>query len=998
MTFCDTDLPAPFLRVYARPHRLAAAFMAALHRDAVVFDPQSTDLAGFFSTVLSQLDLDAGLADPSSLDLARRLLSIPPGADLMPGRPLGLRMNLVLSLHKALYTLPPDQRRAMEQQADYPPFDLAVTLARSLSRMVAQGGAYLPEQTLDLVNRALLARGPGRPLPGIDRYRAILFDGCLAFSAMEARVLHLLAAAHPAVAFVFLFDSDPFAPLPPHLSVTATQVETVIAGDLPNVETVFRERREVTALGSLVAAGPGLKPGLSDQPGVLLHRNRPEVSLYHCPGRRRQAELAVSQLKDAPGDCPPVLASGNGVPDLDLVCRLHKAGIAVSGTVTATMGRCTVFRLATLPLTLLASSRPTPVMRAMLLALAPGHAQSPGLRRQASALAAVLASDLDTLARTCREARESSDTDAHARDIARRHGLNEVLTAALVKTLEVLALAGQGMGPDLARGLLRYWQEVGRRFLDDLSQRSLPGHPAVESLEVACLLALGRLLAGLEREGDLLNLAEVRVKVDAWAATPLSRSCDGGPQAVALVSGLDADDRPAGLTVLVDGDADHWPGSLTGASPLGFAMDRPFPMGDSPPGGCALEALAARVQASDQVAIICPRTLGPETPRAVPWQELHLAAASLGMNLETTALPGVVFSPRPDGPPDALDCATVTNRLRSDGLNLLEQRVWPRDILPELPQPSGSGVLSGAALDLSRATVSHRMASLSATFLDQAYNCPFVVMVRHLWGVSEPDQDTLGLSPKDEGDLVHQVLARVYASMLALNKGNPVTPGQGVASLEKMRDEARNALDALVDEARAQGMAVSKTMVARVASLVFATLDKDISRLGAAGDAVSAVELKLFCPLPGGDGRLTGTIDRVEKTADNRSLRVVDYKVGGSDDFKYRLATPGMDENGRFQMPLYLYLARQSLDPEGRTAMTPMLYSLRENEGISSSDSDPAQAAYLPGKEVPGWQDALLDSVAAVRERTLDGVFAPWPRAGACEHCQFSALCRRESP
>lgn len=161
--------------------------------------------------------------------------------------------------------------------------------------------------------------------------------------------------------------------------------------------------------------------------------------------------------------------------------------------------------------------------------------------------------------------------------------------------------------------------------------------------------------------------------------------------------------------------------------------------------------------------------------------------------------------------------------------------------------------------------------------------------------------------------------------------------------------------------------------------------------------------------LAGGRVKIEGKIDRVDRRGDY--FRVIDYKTGGAEDSAKKLFTGE-------KLQLYLYSAavrEKGLKPAGAYYMKIADEYLRAEAEESSlvigktvsglgDAENPAAAAYLPKNkngETESVEEetlcAFIDYAKAVSENAVrameKGFIAPSPISGACEYCDYKAMC-----
>ena len=212
----------------------------------------------------------------------------------------------------------------------------------------------------------------------------------------------------------------------------------------------------------------------------------------------------------------------------------------------------------------------------------------------------------------------------------------------------------------------------------------------------------------------------------------------------------------------------------------------------------------------------------------------------------------------------------------------------------------------------------------SATRLETWADCPFAYLMHDLLGVEEVEnpEDQLQISPRDRGSLVHEVLERFIAEVLA----RPPAARPGPQDRWSASDRSR--LVELGEEVcaayEARGLTGRALFWERERRHIIADLEHflraDDAHRAAERTRPIAAELAFGLPgaalgtvdLPIPDGRTVrfrGKADRVDLAADS-SLHVVDYKTGGANGYK-GLSEDDPDLAGRkLQLAVYGAAAR----------------------------------------------------------------------------------------
>ena len=210
----------------------------------------------------------------------------------------------------------------------------------------------------------------------------------------------------------------------------------------------------------------------------------------------------------------------------------------------------------------------------------------------------------------------------------------------------------------------------------------------------------------------------------------------------------------------------------------------------------------------------------------------------------------------------------------------------------------------------------------SATRLERFALCPFQYLLGNVLGVRahEDPVDEEGITPRDRGSLVHQVLEEFFAEALDRDPDAEWTD----ADLERLHgivDHVGEAYRARGMTGRDLGWELESSAIRR---WLGAVLDRDADERVGPQARPAAVELPVRRGerAPGGRGgparraadcASRGPIDRVDREADG-SLLVIDYKTGKGTSLP-DVDDDRLDRGKRLQLPIYADAARRALGP-----------------------------------------------------------------------------------
>lgn len=308
----------------------------------------------------------------------------------------------------------------------------------------------------------------------------------------------------------------------------------------------------------------------------------------------------------------------------------------------------------------------------------------------------------------------------------------------------------------------------------------------------------------------------------------------------------------------------------------------------------------------------------------------------------------------------------------------------------------------------------------SPTAIEDFYKCPYLFYFRH--GLNARTREKGELSGLSVGNLMHEIF-KEYVRRIGEAKNDEASCRLFAEIAEKVVSKPEYRIFSSDDERKAslkRTLTECEKFCNRTRSWLKSSGFKPERTEASFGDGT-------YCAYPavklaGGKVRLEGKIDRVDRKGEY--FRVIDYKTGAADD-SAKLLFSGE------KLQLYLYSAavrEKGLKPAGAYYMkiadeylksdeeTPPLVIGRTAGGTHEEDtqsgergfSENAEADFLPRNKngEPETVDenvlsAFIDYAKAVSEnavRSMErGFVAPYPRLGACEYCDFKAVCKEEN-
>ena len=289
---------------------------------------------------------------------------------------------------------------------------------------------------------------------------------------------------------------------------------------------------------------------------------------------------------------------------------------------------------------------------------------------------------------------------------------------------------------------------------------------------------------------------------------------------------------------------------------------------------------------------------------------------------------------------------------------------------------------------------------LAPTALEAYATCPrryFLANVLALAPVEEPEA-VWRLRADHRGTLVHTIMERLYRGLI--DEGLvPLVPESRAAYHERLQAIAQEEFA----RAQAQGLTGPPLLWELEQLSILDDLEEWLQQeLGdAAREGLCPVLLESWFggqPRTGGepvapvdytlnDGRtlaFQGVIDRVDRSADGRRFRVIDYKTGRA----WGRVTPNLLQKGQaLQLPVYLLAAAKLAGLEADAAGSAEYYYVSRRGGFKRVKFE-AEALRSRGEEFA----TILGAIAGGVEK---GCFVPTPGANAanCTFCNFNTVC-----
>ena len=250
----------------------------------------------------------------------------------------------------------------------------------------------------------------------------------------------------------------------------------------------------------------------------------------------------------------------------------------------------------------------------------------------------------------------------------------------------------------------------------------------------------------------------------------------------------------------------------------------------------------------------------------------------------------------------------------------------------------------------------------SPTQLTTFGQCRFRWLAQSVWGVREPQEGEVEVSPLLRGSLYHQALALALSA--ALGKRGAEARASALGALERAFETAERATSADAvphwRHLRGEHLEHLRTLID---SQAFLPDEHQVLRLE------TSFAGRWF------DLDVVGRVDRIDRTP--HGVDVIDYKTGSSKPPGARgFDTARLDLD--LQLPLYLEVAAPLLAP-GEGPASARYFSLGAMREIPRDPPDPAEVA---------------DFVTRLRRTLAAGDFPVEP-SDACRYCPLEAACRK---
>ncbi len=281
---------------------------------------------------------------------------------------------------------------------------------------------------------------------------------------------------------------------------------------------------------------------------------------------------------------------------------------------------------------------------------------------------------------------------------------------------------------------------------------------------------------------------------------------------------------------------------------------------------------------------------------------------------------------------------------------------------------------------------------VSPTALNAYVNCPLQFYYRYVAKIDVPEQPEVSVQSYTFGKVVHGVLEQLYTPF----KGMRIDAGKLNKGLQENlescllrefqksygRNDLRYGRDLLVYK-------VARKYVERFVTNEIRMLEKDPREL-----LDMEKKMQSVLDVNGFPVKLSGTIDRIDKTPGNGKIRIIDYKTGSVEAKDLKLKTwDAVTEDTRFSKVLQVlaYAWLYSRERKNGTDVVPGIISLKTVHNRFMPVQYPEETSF----------EGVLDAVESLLKKLIAQIFdekvlfSQTTDDKICVYCDFKGLCNR---
>jgi len=338
------------------------------------------------------------------------------------------------------------------------------------------------------------------------------------------------------------------------------------------------------------------------------------------------------------------------------------------------------------------------------------------------------------------------------------------------------------------------------------------------------------------------------------------------------------------------------------------------------------------------------------------------------------------------------------------GIDIAVQRTDP------LVQSEYSGYLiNNLSPELTEKLNEYKERLYSISQLETYAKCPYKYFVERVLGLEVPEEPSEDIEAVEMGSLLHLILYEFYSALkvkninLADDKPGDFAFAENLIfkiASEKIEEAGFYSKLAFYEKEKILGINNN-----RKNSLLFKFLlyEKEnyagyfpeyFEKEFGISDSVKSM------PLKAGEVSVRGKIDRIDVNSENKSFKVVDYKLSGK-----KPSANELDDAISLQLPLYMYAAKELIKRELDEEYTPAgaeIYSLKFSEeqfgkktiNFGGRKNEGGDLSELTSAVINNCINAINTYVTEITSGKFNLSSLPNREAVVCGYCDFKSICR----
>lgn len=295
--------------------------------------------------------------------------------------------------------------------------------------------------------------------------------------------------------------------------------------------------------------------------------------------------------------------------------------------------------------------------------------------------------------------------------------------------------------------------------------------------------------------------------------------------------------------------------------------------------------------------------------------------------------------------------------------------------------------------------------SLSASAIKKYLNCPLEFYFHYIEHIRQEDEIVDYMDESTFGTIVHQVSEYSYKRLKGNNRELEVTGEvlerlqKEVTELEKLITSATNRYYHHLPSQNAEGKPyLNLTPLHGEAKVIGEVIREFIIRMFELEKSLVPFyfiegEHRFQARIPLDEERafnIAGSIDRIDRLADRKTLRIIDYKTGG-DDSNFKDVEDLFDDKKAI-LQLYLYCNSLAYELKKDTPMQPVLYLFKK---FSTDGIIPVKMGSEPVTDYRDLNDEVMKMLKEKLSSLFDPLipFEPDPSREHCHFCNYREIC-----